>query len=112
MKGVNKYLLILIGACLLFSACRVLKATWEIPKAIVGVPVAVGESLGIIEEEEETREKVVNGKVVTVNSKGEIIDSPPTNKGRKVNVGYLVWWAAVFTAAALGVRYFIKKHHE
>ena len=112
MKGANKYLLILIGACLLFTACRVLKATWEIPKAIVGVPVAVGESLGILEEEEETQEKVINGKTVTVNSKGEIIDSPPTNKGSKINIGYLVWWAAVFTAVALGVRFFIKRRHE
>ena len=112
MKGVNKYLLILIGGCLLFSACRVLKATWEIPKAIVGVPVAVGESLGILEEEEEVKETVVNGKVVTVNSKGEIIDSPLVNKGRKINIGYLIWWAAVFTAIALGIRYYIKRRHE
>ena len=64
MKGVNKYLLILISCVVLFTACRVLKATWEIPKAIVGVPVAVGESLGILEEEGATQEKVVNGKVV------------------------------------------------
>ena len=112
MKGVNKYLLILIGVCLLSTACRVLEATWEIPKAIVGVPVAVGESLGIIEEEEETQEKIVNGKTVTVNKKGEIIDSSSTNKGGKINIGYLVWWAAVFTAAALGVRYFMKRRHE
>jgi hypothetical protein len=112
MKAVNKYLLILIGACLLFTACRVLKATWGIPKAIVGVPVAVGESLGIIEEEGEAEEGVIDGKVVTVNSKGEIIDSPSTNKGRKINIGYLVWWVAVFTAIALGVRYYIKRRHE
>ena len=111
MKGVNKYLLILIGGCLLFSACKVLKATWEIPKAIVGVPVAVGESLGILEEEE-TEEKVINGKVVTVNSKGEVISSPQINKNREINIGYLIWWAAVFTAIALGIRYYVKRRHE
>ena len=42
---ISKYLLILICGCLLFTGCKVLKATWEIPKAI-------GESLGIIEPEE------------------------------------------------------------
>ena len=109
-KGISKYLLILICGCLLFTACRVLKATWEIPKAIVGVPVAVGESLGIVEPEEKTQEKVVNGKVVKVNSNGEVITIP--NKGRKINVGYLVWWAAVFTVIALGIRYYIKRRHE
>ena len=80
-----------------------MEATWEIPKAI-------GESLGIIEPEEKTEEKVVNGKVVKVNSNGEAITNP--NKGYKINVGYLVWWAAVFIAIALGVRYYIKRRHE
>tara|TARA_Y100000310_G_C20604556_1_gene774823 strand:- start:164 stop:499 length:336 start_codon:yes stop_codon:yes gene_type:complete len=108
--SINKYLLLLISACLLFTACKVLKATWEIPKAIVGVPVAVGESLGIINEKEESQEKVVNGKVVKVDSNGEII--PPSSTGRKVNVGYLIWWVAVFTTIALGVRYYVKKRHE
>jgi hypothetical protein len=112
MKGLNKYLLLLVSCTLLFVSCKVLKATWEIPKAIVGIPVAVGESLGIIEGEEGLEEKVVNGKVVTVNSKGEIIDSPSTNKGRKINMGYLVWWAAVLTAIALGVRHYIRRRHE
>ena len=112
MRGLNKYLLLLISCVLLFTACKVLKATWEIPKAIVGVPVAVGESLGIIEGEEEVQEKVVNGKVVKVNSKGEIVESPQANKSRKINVGYLVWWAAVFTAIALGIRYYIRRRHE
>ena len=58
-KRISKYLLLLICGCLLFTACRVLEATWEIPKAI-------GESLGIIEPEEKTEGKVVNGKVVKV----------------------------------------------
>ena len=102
-KGISKYLLILICGCLLFTACRVLEATWEIPKAI-------GESLGIIEPEEKTEEKVVNGKVVKVNSNGVVVTT--SNKGRKINVGYLVWWAAVFTAIALGIRYYIKWRHE
>jgi len=97
-KEITKYLLILICGCSLFTACEALKATWKIPKAI-------GESLGIIEPEEETHEKVVK-----VNSNGEVITTP--NKGRKINVGYLVWWAAVFTAIALGVRYYIKRRHE
>ena len=110
-KKISNYLLLLVSICLLFTACRVLEATWEIPKAIVGLPVAVGESLGIIDEKEEVRKKVVNGKVVEVNSKGEVI--PPTpSTGRKINIGYLVWWAAVFTSIALGVRYYIKKRHE
>ena len=112
MKGVNKYLLILAACGLLFTACRVLEATWEIPKAIVGVPVAVGERLGIVDKKEEAQEKVVNGKVVKVNSKGEVIPSSTENKSRKINVGYLVWWLAVLTVIALGVRHFIRKRDE
>jgi len=109
-KKANKYLLLLICGCLLLTACRVLEATWEIPKAIVGVPVAVGESLGIVEPEDKTQEKVINGKIVQVNSDGEVVTT--TNKGRKINVGYLVWWVAVFTAIALGIRHFIKRRYE
>ena len=108
MKGINKYLLILISCAVLFTACRVLKATWEIPNAIIGVPVAVGESLGILEREGTTKEKIVDGKVVKVNSKGEVVNSSQPNKGRKINIGYLIWWAAVFTAIALGVRHYMK----
>jgi len=110
-KKISNYLLLLVSICLLFTACRVLEATWEIPKAIVGLPVAVGESLGIIDEKEEVRKKVVNGKVVEVNSEGEVIPHTPST-GRKINISYLVWWAAVFTSIALGVRYYIKKRHE
>ena len=112
MKKANKYLLILAACGLLFTACRVLEATWEIPKAIVGVPVAVGESLGIVDKKEEPQQKVVDGKVVKVNSKGEVIPSSQTNKNRKLNIGYLVWWLAVFTVIALGIRHFIIKRNE
>ena len=112
MKKTNIILLTLLSCGLIFTSCRVLKATWEIPKAIVGLPVAVGESLGILEEEGPTEEKVVNGKVVKVNSKGEIVSSSPSNKDYKINVGYLVWWLAVFTVIALGVRHFIKRRNE
>jgi len=111
MKKISKYLLIFVGCCVLFSGCRVLQAAWEIPKAVVGLPVAVGQSLGLLEEEA-TQEKVVNGKVVKVNSKGEIVNPSPIDKGHKINVGYLVWWLAVFTVIALGIRHFIKRRNE
>ena len=112
MERVNKYLLLIVSCAVLFTACKVLEATWEIPKAIVGVPAAIGESLGIIEGEEETQEKVINGKVVTVNSKGEVISPSSADKGPKINIGYLIWWAAVLVLIVLTLRHFLTKRHE
>ena len=92
-KSLNKCLFLLVFCSLFFSSCKVCKN--------------LGESLGIINDEPQT-EKVVNGKVIKVDSDGKIVPS----SSKSIHVGYLVWWAAVFTAIALGVRYYVRKRHE
>ena len=92
MKKLNKYLFLLITCALLFTSCKVCK------------------TLGIIDDQEQSQvQKVVNGKIVEVDSSGEI---KPSSKGYKINVGYLVWWVAVFTVIALGVRHYMRKNNE
>ena len=93
-KSLSKCLFLLVFCSLFFSSCKVCKN--------------LGESLGIINDDPQT-EKVINGKVVKVNSDGKLV---PSSSNHKINIGYLVWWAAVFTAIALGVRHYIRKRHE
>ena len=92
MRSLNKYLLILVGCSILLTSCKVL------------------ESLGIIEEKQETTQKVIGGKIVKVNPDGKT--APNSNESAKINVGHLVWWVAVFTLIALIVRYFLLNRNE
>jgi amino acid transporter len=92
MKALNKYLLILLGCFMLFTSCQIC------------------EKLGIVEKSEKSTQKVVGGKIVETDSDGEAVS--PSSKLPKINVGYLVWWAAVFASAALVIRFFARKHNE
>jgi hypothetical protein len=92
MKALNKYLLILLGCSVFFTSCQIC------------------EKLGIVERGEKSTQKVVGGKIVEIDSDGEVVS--PSNKSSKINVGYLVWWVAVLTFIALAVRYFLLKRNE
>ena len=89
MKALNKYLLILLSCFTLFTSCQIC------------------EKLGIVERSEKSTQKVVGGKIVEIGPDGEVVCKSP-----KINVSYLVWWAAVFTSAALVIRFFARKHNE
>ena len=93
MKKLNKCLFLLVTCALLFTSCKVCK------------------TLGIIDDKKQPQvQKVGNGKIVEGDANGENVS--PSSGGYKINVGYLVWWVAVFTAIALGVRHYIRRNNE